>query len=101
MGRELGIARSCGDSPAAVLGALRHIGDPAAADRPALSRRCTPTDRAGRLRYADVARRAAGWAAMLRSADVHDGDRVALLAESSPDWVVAFLGALWAGAVVV
>src|SRR2546425_478038 len=101
MGQQAGSGRSCGDSPAAVLDAVLHLDDAAAASRPALSRRCIPADRPGRLTFAEAAARSAGWAAELIAAGVGPGDRVALLAESSPDWVVAFLGVLWTGAIAV
>jgi acyl-coenzyme A synthetase/AMP-(fatty) acid ligase len=50
----------------------------------------------GRLRDR-VARAAAAW----RSLGVRGGDRVLVLAPDSIDWVVAYLGAIWAGGVAV
>jgi long-chain acyl-CoA synthetase len=70
------------------------------ADRPALRRE----DSAGsstELTYANVRARIGRAAAALRSAGVTAGVRVALLAENRPEWVIALLAALRAGATVV
>lgn len=71
----------------------------ASADRPALRRE---DGMAGtELSYADVRARIAITAAALRAAGVANGVRVALLCENRPEWVIALLGALRAGATVV
>jgi long-chain acyl-CoA synthetase len=53
------------------------------------------------LSYREVRDRAARAAMMLGSRGVHPGDRVLLIGENSPDWVVAFFSILYAGAVAV
>jgi acyl-CoA synthetase (AMP-forming)/AMP-acid ligase II len=50
--------------------------------------------------YARVWEAAAGVAAALQARGVTPGDRVALLAPNSPEWVIAFHGAILAGATV-
>lgn len=54
-----------------------------------------------RLTYEEVEKRSATMAAVLASHGVGIGDKVALLAESSPYWGVAYFGILRAGAIVV
>jgi acyl-CoA synthetase (AMP-forming)/AMP-acid ligase II len=54
-----------------------------------------------RLSFAAAVNGAARAAACLRASGVDDGDHVMLIAANSPDWVVAFLGILSAGAVAV
>lgn len=51
--------------------------------------------------YAGFARGAAGFAAWLAGQGVGAGDRVALFAANSPDYLVALWGIWWAGAVAV
>src|SRR5713101_2805350 len=53
------------------------------------------------LTYAELDRRADRFAAGLQSLGVRKGDRVALLLPNCPQFVIAFYGALRAGAVVV
>ena len=53
------------------------------------------------LTYAELDRLADRFAAGLQSLGVHKGDRVALLLPNCPQFVIAFYGALRAGAVVV
>lgn len=53
------------------------------------------------LSSTDAHRRAAAVARALRARGVVQGDRVAILAENSVDWLVADFGILYAGAVVV
>lgn len=53
------------------------------------------------LTYREVRDRAARAALMLGSRGVRAGDRVLLIGENSPDWVVAFFSILYAGAVAV
>ena len=53
------------------------------------------------LTYAELDRLADRFAAGLQSLGVHKGDRLALLLPNSPQFVIAFYGALRAGAVVV
>jgi acyl-CoA synthetase (AMP-forming)/AMP-acid ligase II len=54
-----------------------------------------------RLTYAQLWERSARVAAGLRADDMTPGDRVAIRLENGSDWVLAFFGALMAGAVVV
>jgi len=54
-----------------------------------------------RLSYRDVGSMAGTMAAALSSQGIQEGDRVALLAENSPRWGVAYFGILKAGAIVV
>ncbi len=51
--------------------------------------------------YTGFARQAAGFAGWLRGRGVADGDRVALFAKNTPDYLVALWGIWWAGAVAV
>ena len=55
----------------------------------------------GSLTYAELDRLADRFAAGLQSLGVRKGDRVALLLPNCPQFVIAFYGALRAGAVVV
>lgn len=50
--------------------------------------------------YRDLAARVYGLAARLRAADVAPGDRVAVLAENEPAFLVAYFAAPWIGAVL-
>ena len=86
--------------PAALLAALVHAGDARMGGRVALTRRRQDAGRA-RLTFDELGRAVAGFAADLTATGVARGDRVVLLGDSSPDWVVAFFGVLAAGAVVV
>ena len=52
-----------------------------------------------RFTFADVGRRAAGWAGLLRDNAVTPGDRVLVLAGRDAEWRPALLGALEVGAV--
>ncbi len=54
-----------------------------------------------RLSYAQLRDRAARAAAAFGTCGVRPGDRVAVKLPDGIDWVVAFLGALWCGAVAV
>ncbi|HUQ04060.1 MAG TPA: AMP-binding protein [Kofleriaceae bacterium] len=67
--------------------------------RAALRREQEP--RAIELSYADVRERVSARARVLESMGVGNGARVALLCENRPAWVISFLAALHAGAVVV
>lgn len=54
-----------------------------------------------RLSYADLNESSTAVARMLASRGIKKGDRVAILAESSPRWGVAYFGILKAGAIAV
>jgi acyl-CoA synthetase (AMP-forming)/AMP-acid ligase II len=54
-----------------------------------------------RVRFADVARRTAEWAELVREHDVQPGDRVIVLAERDREWRFALLGVIMAGGVAV
>jgi len=54
-----------------------------------------------KLRYRDLKRQIDSFAAGLRALGVHPGDRVAIMLPNVPQFLVAFYGALQAGAVVV
>ena len=54
-----------------------------------------------RFTYGDIERHSARLAASLASQGIGKGDKVALLAENSPYWGIAYFGILRAGAVVV
>jgi len=54
-----------------------------------------------RFTYGDIEKHSARLAAMLASLGIEKGDKVALLAENSPHWGIAYFGILRAGAVVV
>ncbi|HYL82437.1 MAG TPA: AMP-binding protein, partial [Candidatus Acidoferrum sp.] len=54
-----------------------------------------------RLTYGEIARQARALAGALIRAGVGQGDRVALLCENRPEWVVAYFGLTAAGAVAV
>ena len=51
--------------------------------------------------YARLFRAAAAFAAKLRSHGVAKGDRVLLWGENSGEWIAAFLGCLFCGAIAV
>jgi long-chain acyl-CoA synthetase len=53
------------------------------------------------LTYAELFDRSRRLAAALIEAGIEEGDRVAILSESRPEWGVAFLGSICAGAIVV
>lgn len=53
------------------------------------------------LSYAELGEAVARTARGLRAAGIDRGERVALLGPNSPDWIVAYLGAVSAGAVAV
>ncbi len=69
------------------------------ADRPALSSKDGKAW--ATLTYTELERRVRRFALGLRALGVRPGDRVALLSENRPEWVIADLGALAAGAVTV
>jgi len=54
-----------------------------------------------RWSYADLRTRALGFANSLRARGIARGDRVLLWGENSGDWIAAFLGCLFAGAIAV
>ena len=54
-----------------------------------------------RLTYSELLDRAGNFAAALASSGIEPGDRVAIWAPNSAEWVVAALGLSWAGAVLV
>ncbi len=54
-----------------------------------------------RWTYARLFQAAAGFAARLRSLGIAKGDRVLLWGENSGEWIAAFLGCLFCGAIVV
>lgn len=54
-----------------------------------------------RFSYGDIEKRSARLAAILASQGIEKGDKIALLAENSPHWGIAYFGILRAGAVVV
>src|SRR3954453_16079122 len=58
-------------------------------------------DGATELTYAELSERARGFAAALVAAGVEAGDRVAIWAFNSAEWIVAALGLFDAGAVLV
>ncbi len=75
----------------------RHAEDP---ERPALLwRNAAGAER--RLRYADVARESHRVAHVLRSAGVAPGDPVLVMLPRIPEWHLAMIGALEAGALVI
>src|SRR2546426_12493073 len=53
------------------------------------------------LTYAELFDRARRLAAELIEAGLEEGDRVAILCESRPEWGIAFLGSICGGGVVV
>ncbi|MFN2539488.1 MAG: FadD3 family acyl-CoA ligase [Mycobacteriales bacterium] len=63
--------------------------------------RTAVVDGATRLTYAELASSAHGFAAALVASGVQPGDRVAIWAPNSTEWVVAALGLFEAGAVLV
>ena len=54
-----------------------------------------------RFSYGDIEKHSARMAAILASQGIQKGDKIALLAENSPHWGIAYFGILRAGAVVV
>src|SRR3954447_12809453 len=54
-----------------------------------------------RVRFADVARRTAEWAELVREHGVQPGDRVIVLAGRDREWRFALLGVIQAGGVAV
>lgn len=58
-------------------------------------------DSGTRLTYSQTAVRAGAFAALLARHRLEAGDRLAILLENRWEWVVAFLGCLWVGAVPV
>ena len=66
---------------------------------PALMR--THEDGFTRISYRDLRDRARACGARLARIGVQPGDRIALSAANHPDWVIAYFGVLYAGAVVV
>ena len=55
----------------------------------------------GRQTYADIARRAAAFAGGMQAMGLAKGDRIGLFLPNVPDYLVAYYGALMAGAIVV
>ena len=53
------------------------------------------------LSYTEALNRIKCTAGFLRGAGLQPGDRVAVCGLNSPEWAVTYLGALWAGAVIV
>ncbi len=53
------------------------------------------------LTFGEVSERAMKLASVLTEAGIKRGDRVAILSESRPEWVIAFFGSVRAGATVV
>src|SRR5882724_3740185 len=51
--------------------------------------------------FGEMLRKVRAVAAQLRNHGVQEGDRVVLLAENHPNWAIAYLGTLFAGAVIV
>ena len=68
---------------------------------PALVARISRPASSTSLSYRELRDRAARAALMLRNRGVKPGDRVLLIGENSPDWVMAFFSILYAGAVAV
>jgi len=62
---------------------------------------CCLTHKGVELTFGQLASSSAGVAAWLRDVGVAKGDRVALLAEASPNYVIAYYGVLAAGCVAV
>jgi amino acid adenylation domain-containing protein len=60
--------------------------------------RVAVADAAGALTYADLVRQADGLASRLRAEGIRRGSCVGIFLERSPEFVVAALGVLWAGA---
>jgi len=58
-------------------------------------------DDGGTLSYGDLATRVRRFATALRDSGVRREERVLLLAHDTADWPVAFLGAIYAGAIPV
>lgn len=53
------------------------------------------------LTYRELSEAASRFAAALRKLGVHKGDRVAFYLENCPQFIIAYLGVLWSGAVLV
>ena len=53
------------------------------------------------LTYGELPVQVAKAAAVWRDLGLEPGDRVAIQLPDGPDWVLAFLGAIWAGGVAV
>jgi long-chain acyl-CoA synthetase len=68
-------------------------------DRPALQ--ILRDGQLKRLSYRDLARQVASLACALQALDVRPGDRVLLVGENSPEWIVAAFAIAAAGAIVV
>jgi HIP---CoA ligase len=82
--------------PAAVMRAAREFGDAEALAVPA-----SAGPGRVRLSYAELEERVAGVAGALMESGIEAGDRVALWAPNGAEWLLAALGALSAGAVLV
>src|SRR3954470_24061782 len=63
--------------------------------------RCAVVDGSTELTYAELSERARGFAAAIVATGVEPGDRVAICACNSVEWIVAALGLFDAGAVLV
>ncbi len=63
--------------------------------------RCAIQDGASRVTYAELLRQARGFAAHLRAAGLHSGDRVAIVLPNCGDFVAAYYGILVSGGVAV
>jgi acyl-CoA synthetase (AMP-forming)/AMP-acid ligase II len=83
-------AREPATVPATVASAVERFGD-----RPAV------VEDGAELDYQELAERSRGFGAALVAAGVEPGDRVAVWAPNSTEWIVAFLGLSGAGAVLV
>ena len=93
--------------------AVRHDRKPAGKNLPPTFQRdcaalsgpcCLPTENPGRFRqisYQEVHRRSVGVARALLAKGLECGDRVAILSENRPEWVVTYLGSLMSGGTVV
>src|ERR1700759_2476667 len=86
--------------PAAVARAAREFGDRGALAVPASADGLDGSDGV-RLSFAELEERVAGVAGALMDSGIEAGDRVAVWAPNGAEWVLATLGALSAGAVLV
>ena len=68
--------------------------------RPALDSR-TPSGQRTSISYRELHDRAQRAGLLLDTRGIKPGDRVLLIAENSPDWVIAYFAILYAGAVAV